>query len=47
MLYRESPTWQGLVVTSKSSTSLPVVGSDSWVCGPNVGCGYMFINRSV
>ena len=30
-LYRESPTWQGLAVTSRSSTSLPVVGSDSWV----------------
>ena len=26
-----NPTWQGLAATSRSSTSLPVVGSDSWV----------------
>ena len=25
MLYRESPMWQGLAATSRSSTSLPVV----------------------
>ena len=31
VLYRESPAWQGLAVTSRSSTSLPVVDSDSWV----------------
>ena len=30
-LYRESATWQGLAVTSRSSISLPFVGSDSWV----------------
>ena len=29
-LYRESPTWQGLAVKSRSSTSLLGVGSDSW-----------------
>ena len=38
-LYRESFTWQGLATTSRSSTSLPVVGSDSWVLLSNVGSG--------
>ena len=32
VLYRESPTWQRLAVTSRSSTSLPVVGSDHLGC---------------
>ena len=30
-LYREPPTWQGLAVISRSSASLPGVGSDSRV----------------
>ena len=30
-LYRESPTWQELAATPRSSTSLPVLDSDSWV----------------
>ena len=47
VLYRESPTWQGLAVTSKSSTSLPVVGSDSWVHPLNVGRDRIFMHRGV
>jgi hypothetical protein len=43
-LYRESPTWQGLALTSRSYTSLPVVGSDSWVRPLNVGRGYLFMH---
>ena len=31
VLYHESPTLEELVMTSKPSTSLPVVSSDSWV----------------
>ena len=46
-LYRESPTWQGLAVTSRSSTSLPVVGSDSWVRPSNVGNGRIFMCRGI
>ena len=30
VLYRESLTWQGLAVTSRLSTSSPVVGSYFW-----------------
>ena len=37
-LYRESPMRQGLAVASRSSTSLPVVGSGSRVRLLNVGC---------
>ena len=47
VLYRESPTWQGLAVTSKSSTSLPVVGLDSWVRLIYVGCGRILIHCGV
>ena len=43
-LYRESPTWQGLAETSRSSTSLPVVGSDSWVHPLCVGRIRVFIH---
>jgi hypothetical protein len=46
-LYRESPTWQGLAVTSRSSTSLPVVGSDSWVRLVYVGRDGIFMHRGV
>ena len=46
-LYRESLTWQGLAVTSRSFTSLPVVGSDSWVRFSNVGSGRIFICHGI
>ena len=38
VLYHEFPTSQGLAATSKSSASLPVVGSDSQGCFLCVGC---------
>jgi len=46
-LYRESPTWQGLAETSRSSASLPVVGSDSWVHPLNVGRGRILMHCRV
>ena len=46
-LYRESPMWQGLAATSRSSTSLPVVGSDSWVRLFNVGSGRISMHRGI
>ena len=46
-LYRESPTWQGIAVTSRSYTSLPDVGSDSWVRLSNVDNGRIFMCRGI
>ena len=36
VLYHKPPTEQGLAATSKSSTSLPVVGSDSQSCSSSM-----------
>ena len=46
-LYHESPTCQGLAATSRSSTSLPVVGSDSWIHLSNAGSGRIFMCRGI
>ena len=43
--YRESPTWQGLAVTSRSFASLPVVGSSSWVHPLYAEGDYLSIHR--
>ena len=46
-LYHEYPTWQGLAVKPRSSTSLPDVRSDSWVRLIYVGCGRILIHYGV
>ena len=43
-LYRETPTWQGLAVTSRSSTSFSVADSDSRVRSLSFGQDYLLMH---
>ena len=46
-LYHESPTQQGLAATSKYSTSLPIVGSDSRARPLQVDSDCIFIHCGI
>ena len=43
----EAPAWQGIAVTSRSSTSLPTVGSAFWVRSIYVGRGRILMHCGV